>query len=62
MSSGRDVMMDKWGTDREERIKWLKGQEQRQRDYLDTINEERDRIIRNLEAIRYEIINLEPAL
>ena len=62
MSSGRDVMMDKWDTDREERIKWLKGQEQRQRDYLDTINEERDRIIRNLEAIRYEIINLEPAL
>ena len=62
MSSGRDVMMDKWGTDREERIKWLKGQEQRQSDYLDTINEERDRIIRNLEAIRYEIINLEPAL
>lgn len=62
MSSGRDVMMDKWGTDREERIKWLKGQEKRQRDYLDTINEERDRIVKNLEAIRYEIINLEPAL
>lgn len=62
MSSGRDVMMDNWGTDREERIKWLKKQEQRQSDYLNTINEERDRIVKNLEAIRYEIINLEPAL
>ena len=62
MSSGRDVMMDKWGTDREERIKWLKVQEQRMLDYLDTINEERDRIGRNITEIRLEIVNLEQAL
>lgn len=59
MSSGRDVMMDKWGTDREERIKWLKRQKQRMIEYRTTVRTEVDRIDRNIGEIDNELKLLE---
>lgn len=55
MSSGRDVMMDKWGTDAEERLYWLERQKQRMIEYYDTISEERDRVGRNIVEIEQEL-------
>ena len=59
MSSGRDVMMDKWGTDKEERIKWLKRQKQRMIEYRMTVSTEVDRIDRNIAEIDNELKLLE---
>ena len=58
MSSGRDVMMDKWGTDAEERLYWLERQKQRMIEYRMTVSSEVDRIDRNIVEIEQELTRL----
>lgn len=59
MSSGRDVMMEQWGTDQEEMIKWKQKMLTRMIEYRQTVITEKDRLDDAILKLEFELAQLE---
>lgn len=59
MSSGRDVMMEQWGTDQEEMIKWKQKMLTRMIEYRQTVITEKDRLDDAILNLEFELAQLE---
>lgn len=59
MSSGRDVMMEQWGTDQEETIKWKQKMLTRMIEYRQTVIIEKERLDDAILKLEFEIAQLE---
>lgn len=59
MSSGRDVMMEQWGTDQEETIKWKQKMLTRMIEYRQTVITEKDRLDDAILKLEFELAQLE---
>ena len=59
MSSGRDVMMEQWGTDQEEMIKWKQKMLTRMIEYHQTVITEKDRLDDAILKLEFELAQLE---
>ena len=59
MSSGRDVMMEQWGTDQEEMIKWKQKMLIRMIEYRQTVITEKERLDDAILKLEFELAQLE---
>ena len=59
MSSGRDVMMEQWGTDQEEMIKWKQKMLTRMIEYRQTVIIEKERLDDAILKLEFELAQLE---
>ena len=59
MSSGRDVMMEQWGTDQEEMIKWKQKMLTRMIEYRQTVITEKERLDDAILKLEFELAHLE---
>ena len=59
MSSGRDVMMEQWGTDQEETIKWKQKMLTRMIEYRQTVITEKERLDNAILKLEFELAHLE---
>ena len=59
MSSGRDVMMEQWGTDQEETIKWKQKMLTRMIEYRQTVITEKERLDDAILKLEFELSQLE---
>ena len=59
MSSGRDVMMEQWGTDQEEMIKWKQKMLTRMIEYRQTVITEKERLDDAILKLEFELAQLE---
>lgn len=59
MSSGRDVMMEQWGTDQEETIKWKQKMLTSMIEYRQTVITEKDRLDDAILKLEFELAQLE---
>ena len=59
MSSGRDVMMEQWGTDQEEKIKWKQKMLTRMIEYRQTVSTELNRLDDAILKLEFELAQLE---
>ena len=59
MSSGRDVMMEQWGTDQEETIKWKQKMLTRMIEYRQTVITEKERLDDAILKLEFELAHLE---
>ena len=59
MSSGRDVMMEQWGTDQEETIKWKQKMLTRMIEYRQTVITEKERLDDAILKLEFELAQLE---
>ena len=59
MSSGRDVMMEQWGTDQEEIVKWKQRMLTRMIEYRQTVITEKERLDDAILKLEFELAQLE---
>ena len=58
MSSGRDVMMEQWGTDQEEMIKWKQKMLTRMIEYRQNVSIELNRLDDAILMLEFELAQL----